>query len=118
MTFKYLTKLKSFLIKILCSELRYLPQLTLVFVLFVFCLHVCLCLFFVCLFVGNTLTPLTPIPVSDVGKTMLQPTTLSVLGDQQFQGGLFTFLFHFAMMFFVTIPILTKILFSIPINFQ
>jgi hypothetical protein len=38
---------------------------------------------------GNTLTPLTALtPVSDVGKTMLQPSSLSVLGDhQQFQAG-------------------------------
>ena len=47
-----------------------------------------------CLFIGNTLTPLTALtPVSDVGKTMLQPSSLSVLGDhQQFQAGLFVFI--------------------------
>jgi len=34
---------------------------------------------------GSTLTPLTPIPVSDAGKSMLHTSSLSVLGDQQFQ---------------------------------
>ena len=38
-------------------------------------------------FVGSSLTPLTPIPVSDVGKSMLHSPSLSVLGDQQFQTG-------------------------------
>ena len=55
-----------------------------------------------CLFIGNTLTPLTALtPVSDVGKTMLQPSSLSVLGDhQQFQAGLFVFyLFLFVYLF-------------------
>ena len=38
-------------------------------------------------YLGSTLTPLTPIPVSDVGKSMLPSPSLSVLGDQQFQTG-------------------------------
>lgn len=34
------------------------------------------------LFVGSTLTPLTPIPVSEVNKTMLnQAPTIAVLGE-------------------------------------
>ena len=45
--------------------------------------------FFVFACIGSTLTPLTPIPVSDVGKSMLPSPSLSVLGDQQFQTGLF-----------------------------
>ena len=47
--------------------------------------------FFVFACVGSTLTPLTPIPVSDVGKSMLPSPSLSVLGDQQFQTGLFIY---------------------------
>ena len=74
--------------------LFYIPIL---FCLFYFCLFsffACLCFFLFCLFIGNTLTPLTALtPVSDVGKTMLQPSSLSVLGDhQQFQAGLFVFI--------------------------
>merc|ERR1712062_681068 len=42
------------------------------------------CLFFLP-YLGSTLTPLTPIPVSDAGKSMLHTSSLSVLGDQQFQ---------------------------------
>ena len=49
------------------------------------------CFIFVCFFflpyLGSTLTPLTPIPVSDAGKSMLHTSSLSVLGDQQFQTG-------------------------------
>ena len=48
-----------------------------------------LCLHFVhfC-FVGSTLTPLTPISVSDVNKSLLSAQSISVLGDNaQFQTG-------------------------------
>ena len=48
----------------------------------------CLLCLFLFASIGNTLTPLTPIPVSDVGKSMLSSPSLSVLGDhQQFQTG-------------------------------
>ena len=53
--------------------------------------------FFVCLmYTGSSLTPLTPIPISDVNKSsastaaaMLQGPTISVLGEHnaQFQSG-------------------------------
>ena len=65
------------------------------FCFFVFVLFFRMLMFVLfCLFIGNTLTPLTALtPVSDVGKTMLQPSSLSVLGDhQQFQAGLFVFI--------------------------
>ena len=42
------------------------------------------------MFVGSTLTPLTPIPVSEIHKStgsMLSASSLSVLGEQQFQTG-------------------------------
>ena len=39
-------------------------------------------------FVGSTLTPLTPISVSDVNKSLLSAQSISVLGDNaQFQTG-------------------------------
>ena len=69
-----------------------------------------------CLFIGNTLTPLTALtPVSDVGKTMLQPSSLSVLGDhQQFQAGLFVFicfcLFVYFYLFCLFLSISQKLL--------
>ena len=48
------------------------------FYLFLFCF----------LTVGSTLTPLTPISVSDVNKSLLSAQTISVLGDNaQFQTG-------------------------------
>ena len=83
------------------------------FVCFLFAC-VCLCLFFVFACVGSTLTPLTPIPVSDVGKSMLPSPSLSVLGDQQFQTGLFIhyqwrsfiiilFIIHWFILFFIAV---------------
>ncbi len=39
-------------------------------------------------FVGSTLTPLTPISVSDVNKSLLSANSISVLGDNaQYQTG-------------------------------
>ena len=86
--------------------------------LFLFCFFACLCLFLFCLFIGNTLTPLTALtPVSDVGKTMLQPSSLSVLGDhQQFQAGLFCFYFCLFVCLFIFICLFILICFDCSIS--